>query len=369
MATSSSSYQIAERDELEAFGREEDTSAALSLDENVDDVRMADAAESSSKRRVCVCVSLALLTIAAVGIFLAVFFGKQMNTGKSGGDTGSSAPPAAVATPKASGNPVSVPGPAETTVPTSTPITEVPTYTVSVISKSPHDEEAFTQGLEYNSAGGHFYESTGLYSRSSLRRVNVVDGKVEQKYDISDSTIFGEGITLHKDEHIFMVTWKSGRGFVFNQSTFELIKEWKYTGEGWGLTMDRSKDEVWMSDGTTNLRVLDPETLEGKRVIKVTLRGKDVTNLNELEWICGEVWANVWQTQLIYRIDPVTGYVKSIINADHLPEEEDRTPTMDVLNGIAIDQSTGRLWLTGKLWKNVYQVNVSDPSLDLKFCK
>lgn len=371
----SSKYQIAERDELEAFGREEDTSAALGPNDDVD-MRMADAASSSSKRRVCVCVALALLSVAGIGIFLAVFFGTRNQRGSNGTQQPNSSdekqPPGVTPNGKATPDavPVSVP-PATTAPPASTvpPLTEVPTYTISVVSKMPHDEEAFTQGLEYNPADGKFYESTGLYRRSTLRRVNVADGAVEQRYNVTDQELFGEGITLHKDEHIFMLTWKSGRGFIFNQSTFELIKEWKYEGQGWGLTMDRANDEVWMSDGTADLRVLDPETMSEKRRIAVTLRGEKVSRLNELEWICGEVWANVWQTRSIYRINPQTGFVTSIVDADELPLNEDITQTMDVLNGIAVDHGSGRLWLTGKLWKKVYQVTVSDSSLDIKSCK
>lgn len=361
----SSNYQIADSDELEALGRDDDpnydTSAGLGPG---DDVGMAEAASSSSKRRWCVCLVFVVLTLAGLVTFLSVFFGgggrSEKKKASSDGNSSSNEPstpaksPAAV--PSGHISPSIQPSPSS-----------VATFTVTVIDKTPHDEQAFIQGLEYQD--GFFYEGTGLRGRSTLRKVEIGSGKVLQNYKFDNDSLFGEGITLHKNEHIFMLTWQSGRGLIFNQSTFEVIKEWKYEGEGWGLTMDRSSEEVYMSDGTSALRVLDPQDMSEKRRIDVTLRGKHVTNLNELEWICGEVWANVWQSRQIYRIDPKTGLVKSIINAEALPEKEDITPSMDVLNGIAFDKDTGRLWLTGKLWKTVYQVSISDSSLNLKECK
>lgn len=356
----SSTYQIADRDEFEAFGHgghpSQDTSAGLNPGDEVP-TRMAeaDAASSVSRRRKCVAIVFTLSCIAGVAIFLAVLLTQPSKSSSPQNNDGSPL----IASPSPTPPPVAgtIEGKPE----------KAPTYTVSVISKLPHDRKAFLQGFEYSN--GKFYEGTGLYGRSSLRLIQPENGTVLQRYDFPGTTLFGEGITLHKDEHIFMLTWQAGRGLIFNQSTLELISEWKYKGEGWGLTMDREKDEVYMSDGTSELRVLDPGTMDEKRRVVVTLNGRKVRMLNELEWVCGEVWSNVWQSNEIYRIDPVSGVVKSVLDVQNLPQEEDRTRKTDVLNGIAFDPDTGRLWLTGKLWKTIYQVTISDPSLDLTACK
>lgn len=247
------------------------------------------------------------------------------------------------------------------------PHSKTPTFTAKVIAKHPHDPAAFTQGLEY--ARGYLWESTGLRGESSLRRVRLSDGHVEQEYHFPDKNLFGEGMTLHRDHHIFMLSWRAGRGFIFDQNTFKLLKEWHYKGQGWGLTMHDSADEVWMSDGTPELRVLEPEHLTEKRRVKVTLDGKPVRELNEIEWVCGELWANVWRTTDIYRIDPVTGFVKSIIDLSNLPLRTDIVIGQNVLNGIAYDWESGRLWVTGKKWGKIYQIHVNDPDLDITHCK
>lgn len=358
-------YEIADTDELEAFGRDTvdvDTSAGIGPDEAVRQEEYEKAESSArSHRRMFLALFVIALAVGAtvVGVLLSRRSGKakgdaendvgsngNSSDGESGANTGGTSSPNAVGS--------------------TAPDANVRVFNVGVEKRFRHDQMAFTQGFEY--ADGVFYESTGLRGRSTLRKVEIGTGKVLQQYEFSDSSLFGEGITLHKDHHIFMLTWQAGRGFVFNQSTFEVIKEWSYHGEGWGLCMDRGKDEVYMSDGTDILRVLEPEDLKQKRNISVTLRGKKVSELNELEWICGEVWANVWRTSKIYRIDPTTGVVKSIIDASNLPLKKDRVRGIDVLNGIAFDRETGRLWLTGKLWPAVYQVNVTDESLDFSKC-
>lgn len=359
MTSISRAYEIADTDELEAFGRDTvvvDTSAGIGPDDAVRQEEY-EKAESSARsyRRMC----LALFVIAlAVGATVVGILVSRRSSGVKGDA-------ASVEGSESGGNSdgSSQPNPAES----SAPSTKVKIFKVGVEKRVPHDRMAFTQGFEY--ANGVFYESTGLEGQSTLRKVEIETGKVLQRYKIPDRTLFGEGITLHKDSHIFMLTWQSGRGFVFNQSTFEKIKEWSYQGEGWGLCMDREKEEVYMSDGTDALRVLEPEDLQEKRRISVTVRGKKASELNELEWICGEVWANVWRTSEIYRIDPATGIVRSIIDASNLPLKEDRVRGIDVLNGIAFDRETGRLWLTGKLWPVVYQVTIADESLDLSKCK
>jgi glutaminyl-peptide cyclotransferase len=238
------------------------------------------------------------------------------------------------------------------------------TYAVSVVQATPHDTRAFLQGFEYDAAREVFFESTGLRGgRSSLRRVDIETGKVLQAVSLPDADLFGEGMTLHGSEHIYMLTWQAGKGFVFDQKTFEVVREWSYEGEGWGLATDRAADEVYMSDGTRQVRVLDAETLAEKRRINVTLDGAPVAMLNELEWVCGELWSNVWQRNTILRIDPTTGAVRSVVRVEGLPRAEDVAGSRpDVLNGIAHDAATGRLWITGKLWPKVYEVTVSDPT-------
>lgn len=358
--STAATYEIAETDELEALGRDDitiDTSAALAPDDPVH-TQHYDKPHEPSRYRCCIVFSIFVLALAIGATVVTVLLtrgsgqadgGVDVTTENGGqGEAGEDAPqePKPVEAPEEGG---------------------VKTYTVQVQGRHPHDPMAFTQGFEF--AGGVFYESTGLRGQSSLRKVEIATGKVLQRYALPDMRLFGEGMTLHTDHHIFMLTWQAGRGFVFNQSTFEVIKEWSYNGEGWGLCMDRDKDEVYMSDGTHELRVLDPDDLSERRRVPVTVRGRKAKNLNELEWVCGEVWANVWTTNLIYRIDPHTGVVKSIINASGLPVQRDRLPHNDVLNGIAFDRETGRLWFTGKKWPAVYEVTITDDSLDLTKCK
>lgn len=369
-------YQIAETNELEELGRDEmelDTSAGISPGEHVPQEEYEAETKSFCRPRLCIALIVIAFLLGIGATVLGVLLSRNGDDAKpspnsptpaNGSPQPAMPPPSQPAAPK----PTVV---AVTTVPPATAATTssnaVRKHSVNVISRTPHDRMAFTQGFEY--AYGFFYESTGLRGQTSLRKVDILTGKVIQKHEFPDMTLFGEGMTLHTTHHIFMLTWQAGRGFVFNQTTLDVIKEWKYDGEGWGLCMDREKDEVYMSDGTSDLRVLDPEDLSEKRRITVTLRGKNVSKLNEIEWVCGEVWSNVWMTKHIYRIDPTTGKVKAIIDASNLPLKEDAKPENDVLNGIAFDKETGRLWLTGKKWPVVYQVKVSDDSLDLTNCK
>ncbi len=330
-----------------------DTSAGVDVGEDpgddLDAITAASYAGKAKTHRRCLWIVIPVLLLAAVGAVVGIITQTKGERGTSNATSGT--PENSTAT-----------GPR-----TQSPSAAVPTYTVKVLKRTPHDRNAFTQGFEY--ARGSFFESTGVWNKSTVRKVRIRDGKVMQLYRFKDPSLFGEGLTLHKDHHIFVLTWKAGRGFILDQKTFKLVKEWKYKGEGWGLTMDDEKNEVYMSDGTTELRVLEPENLTEKRRIKVTLNGKPVVHLNEIEWVCGEVWANVWQTKLIYRINPVNGVVTSIIDASNLPLPQDIPTSQDVLNGIAYDKMKGRLWLTGKLWSAVYQVSVSDKSLNLKTCK
>ena len=218
---------------------------------------------------------------------------------------------------------------------------------VAVLESYPHDPAAFTQGLELHD--GTFIESTGLRFESSLRRVIPVTGEVTQIVD-TPSDYFAEGVTRVGDE-LIQLTWTEGTAFYWDAATFELNKQVTYSGEGWGLCYDGSR--LVMSDGSADLIVRDPVSFEETGRVPVTYEGRPVTNLNELECVDDVVWANVWQTDLIVRIDPITGIVTGIVDGAAL----ERPPGADVLNGIAWDETTQSFWITGKLWPNMYRVS------------
>lgn len=227
-----------------------------------------------------------------------------------------------------------------------------------IAATHPHDPGAYTQGLFF--LDGHLYESTGQIGQSTIRRVNVEDGRVLQSVPIPPG-MFGEGIVNWGDQ-IISVTWQDGTGFRWDRKTFRQLGTWRYPGEGWGLTQNGR--EIIMSDGTAQLRVLDPETLEEKRRITVTASGQPVDQLNELEWVDGEILANVWQTPRIARIDPATGNVTGWIDLSQLIQQ---TPgaTVEgdaVLNGIAYDQQRDRLFVTGKNWPRLYEIDLASPA-------
>ena len=215
-----------------------------------------------------------------------------------------------------------------------------------VVRTYPHAREAFTQGLVFDDAT--LYESTGLYGESSLRRVDLETGEVLQIRRTPDQ-YFAEGCTIWNDQ-IIQLTWKAGKGFVYDKDTFDIQREFHYPGEGWGLTNDNQR--LIMSDGTSYLRFLDPETLEEMDRIQVIDRGEPVTRLNELEWVQDQVWANVWQTPRVARIDAKTGEVLGWIDFSRLIQEQPR----GVLNGIATKGKT--IFVTGKRWDAIYQVEI-----------
>jgi glutaminyl-peptide cyclotransferase len=220
-----------------------------------------------------------------------------------------------------------------------------------VINIYPHDPSAFTQGLIYTN--GVLYESTGLNGRSSLRRVALETGEVLQRRDIPQE-YFAEGLTLF-DDRLIQLTWQNRVGFVYDQDTFQPTGTFSYTSEGWGITHDSS--QLIMSDGSATLRFLDPQTFEVQRAVTVTSDGQPVVRLNELEYVNGEVWANVWQTDLVARVDPQTGRVLSWIDLSGLLTPEERAST-DVLNGIAYDAASERLFVTGKLWPKLFEIRL-----------
>lgn len=227
-----------------------------------------------------------------------------------------------------------------------------PVFGYKVQHTYPHDREAYTQGLEL--AGGILFEGTGLNGRSSIRRVTLETGKVLKSRAIAD-THFGEGITVWKNR-LIELTWRSQVAFVYDRLSFEPRGSFQYAGEGWGLTHDASS--LIMSDGTAELRFLDPETFKERRRITVTDAGRPVAQLNELEYVKGQVLANVWMTDRIARIDPQSGAVLSWIDMAGLLSPAERTNTDAVLNGIAYDSARDRLYVTGKLWPKLFEITV-----------
>jgi glutaminyl-peptide cyclotransferase len=224
-------------------------------------------------------------------------------------------------------------------------------YTYEVINVYPHDPEAFTQGLVFD--GEMLYEGTGLNGRSSLRRVELSSGQVLQQVDLA-AEYFGEGITVW-DERIIQLTWQSRRGFVYDKTTFERLGEFSYATEGWGITHDGRR--LIMSDGSATLYFWNPDTFTPVDSVDVYDISGPVMRLNELEYIDGEVWANIWQTDRIARIDPVTGQVLGWVDLSGLLTPEERAGT-DVLNGIAYMPESDRLFVTGKLWPKLFEIRV-----------
>jgi glutamine cyclotransferase len=222
-----------------------------------------------------------------------------------------------------------------------------------IVDIYPHDYRAFTQGLEFHD--GYLYESTGLRGESTLRRVDLDTGEVLQIHHLDDE-LFGEGLTI-LNKRIYQLTWHAGIGFVYDLETFELIDEFEYEGEGWGLANDGER--LIMSDGSDTLYFRDPVTFEEIDRVEVFDDNGPVEMLNELEYIGGEVWANIWFEDTIVVIDPETGWVERRIDMTGLLRDEDRGQhRVDVLNGIAWDAENQRLLVTGKLWPVMYQIEV-----------
>lgn len=239
-----------------------------------------------------------------------------------------------------------------------TPTTPLPPpspliYDYRVKNIFPHDPEAFTQGLVY--WNGVFYEGTGLYGRSSLRKVEMESGSVLQRRDL-DAEFFGEGVAVVGDR-IFQLTWQNGVGFIYDRESFEELRRFSYATEGWGLTYNG--EHLIMSDGTPTIYYLDPETLQEVRRLPVTLEGQPLPRLNELEYVEGRILANVWQTDFIVQIDPESGVVDGVYDFTGLLQQ---APPFqggyDVLNGIAYDAENRRLFVTGKLWPYLFEVEL-----------
>jgi len=233
----------------------------------------------------------------------------------------------------------------------------IPVYGYTVVHAWPHDPTAYTEGLFY--LDGYFYEGTGTIGSSSVRKVELSSGKVIQQ-TATPWPDYGEGIVAWK-ERLIQLTWQDHEGFVFDLATLTPRAKFAYPGEGWSLTTDG--EHLLMSDGTPTLRVLDPDTLQQVSHIDVTADGQPLPNLNELEWVAGEIYANVWLSNRIARIDPASGKVVGWIDLAGLGPAPDTLPdpTNDVLNGIAYDAANQRLFVTGKCWPRVYEIRLLAP--------
>ena len=227
-----------------------------------------------------------------------------------------------------------------------------PVYSFEVVKTYPHDPAAFTQGLIF--AGGFLYESTGLNGASSLRKVDLTTGRVLQKVDVPVQ-YFAEGLTLFHGR-LFQLTWQAHKGFIYDQDTFAMEMDFPFESEGWGLTHD--DQYLIQSDGSNQLRFIDPSTFQVKRTINIMDRGRPLFELNELEYIKGEIYSNIWHDDRIVRIDPATGRIVGWINlAGLLSPQEQREPE-NVLNGIAYDDVEDRIFVTGKRWPKLFEIRL-----------
>ncbi|MCA2983546.1 MAG: glutaminyl-peptide cyclotransferase [Gemmatimonas sp.] len=243
------------------------------------------------------------------------------------------------------------PAPADTSR-TVAPGPMTPGYGVDVVAEFPHDTGAFTQGLLWHE--GKLFESTGTVGKSNIREVALASGKALRQQPLEEPH-FGEGIVILGGT-LYQITWQSGKAFTYDWKTFRRTGELRYDGEGWGLTTDGTS--LIMSNGSNTLIYRDPKTFAAQKAVTVTDRGNMVSQLNELEWVKGEIWANVWQKDSIARIDPATGKVTGWIDLTGLLPQLDRTGKEDVLNGIAYDAATDRIHVTGKLWPKLYEIRL-----------
>jgi len=221
-----------------------------------------------------------------------------------------------------------------------------------VVNSYPHDPTSFTQGLLWHDGG--LYESTGQYGQSKLRRLEFPSGRVLKEVKLSQE-LFGEGLAL-VNNRLIQLTWQSQRGFVYDLDTFKVEREFSYSTEGWGLTYDGKN--LILSDGSSDLFYFDPQTFKTIRKLAVRMNGQPVTELNELEFIEGEIWSNVWQQDLILQIDPSSGTVRSFLDLKGILAPSDKTGVENVLNGIAYDEQRKRIFVTGKLWPRIFEIKI-----------
>ena len=225
-------------------------------------------------------------------------------------------------------------------------------YSYDIINVYPHDPAAFTQGLLYHD--GVLYESTGLNGQSSLRKVEIQTGRVLSRIDVP-AQYFAEGLAMFGGQ-LFQLTWQTQIGFVYDPGSLQMVKSFNYIGEGWGLTNDGQS--LIMSNGTNLISYLDPRTFEVRRVLAVNDESRPIANINELEYVKGQIFANIWQTERIARIDPQSGRLTGWIYLNGLLPAEDKIRPVDVLNGIAYDEANDRLFVTGKLWPKLFEIKL-----------
>ena len=271
------------------------------------------------------------------------------------------ATPSPTATPLSTATPLPAPATQSAATATDTPTpkvndtAEIPVYGYRVLNTYPHDPDAYIQGLVFED--DIFYECTGRLGQSTLRRVEVETGKVLQSINLPPD-LFGEGITILGDR-IIQLTWHAGVGFVYDKESFEFLQMFRYATQGWGITHDGQR--LVMSDGTSTLYFRDPNTFEEIGRVEVLANGRPITMLNELEYINGEIFANVWLTDFIARIDPDTGRVVGWLDLSGLISPEERSHNSAVLNGIAYDAEKDRLFVTGKLWPKLFEIELIAP--------
>uniref|UniRef100_UPI0040569029 glutaminyl-peptide cyclotransferase n=1 Tax=Alistipes sp. TaxID=1872444 RepID=UPI0040569029 len=234
----------------------------------------------------------------------------------------------------------------------STQFLEPKYYTYEVVAEYPHSRTSYTQGLQF--VDGELWEGTGEYGHSRLLCADLTTGKVLKSKAISNEE-FGEGITIFGDK-IYQLTWLNGKMHIYDRKSLEYLGTHPYKGEGWGLTSDGEK--LYMSDGSHAIRVINPETMAQERRFGVTMRGESLTHLNELEWIDGKIWANVYTTDHIVIINPENGVVEGVINLSGILPESERDSRTDVLNGIAYDAATKRIFVTGKNWSKLFEIRL-----------
>lgn len=237
-------------------------------------------------------------------------------------------------------------------IPKNETITPPKFHSVKILATLPHDASAYTQGLLV--ADGKFYESTGQYGLSSLRRVDIATGRVEKREDLARS-FFGEGLALDDKGKLYQLTWREGKAFVYEQKTFKKTATHRLSGEGWGVVWHDGV--LYVSDGTSTIRVYDPMSFKLLRTIDVRTDRGALSDLNELEWVEGRLWANVYFTNFIAVINPESGVVEQVVDCTAL-EKQIENSAADVLNGIAYDSTAKKLYVTGKNWEKLFQIEV-----------
>ncbi|KAA8499841.1 Glutaminyl-peptide cyclotransferase [Porphyridium purpureum] len=324
---------------------------------------LVDARESGRPWCRIVLVLLASALVVGAGVGLGLYFGLSAGQRDQGDDTpvdaqtgaGNESPEPVAASPTASASGTDTSGGPYPKV------TNGSLLEYRIVNKIPHDPGAFTQGILYYAPEDVFYTSNGEYGKSNLRKVSAKDGKVLQEH-ILESQYFAEGLALHKDK-LYQLTWQKQTGFIYDRSSLTQVGTWSYRGQGWGLTTGTEGKVMYMSDGTDIIRHLDPQSpsLDVIKEVHAHSPGENrldkLDQLNELEFIDGELWANKWYSNRIYCFDPDTGNVNSQIDLSGLVQaQREQNRHADVLNGIAYDETTGRVWVTGKRWDTIYEI-------------